>query len=520
MRLYDTLDFYARIQPDAEFAVFAGRRMTYSEAARTTNRIANALIGDGLAIGDRVAFLAKNSIESVLFYYGAAKAGVVPVPLNYRLALPEWAYIVGDARAKSVIASAAFHEAIDAVRADLPAVQRWRVFGAAPRAGWQAYEEWIAGASDAAPGRFIEEQADAYQMYTSGTTGRPKGAVITQHAVTSNVIQFLIAYPDMHRERFLIVAPVYHAAAAICSFLTIASAGSLVIQEDFAPGPVVDALCSEGITFALLVPAMIQACLVMVPDVERRDYSKLKRILYGASPIAEQTLRRALEIFACEFVQGYGMTETTAAVTNLRPEDHQRGLRGEKPQLLLSAGRALPGTDVMVVDEHDRPLPNGSIGEIVARGPQLMRGYWNLEAASREALRGGWMHTGDAGTMDDEGFLYIQDRVKDMIVSGGENIYPREIEEVLYTHPAIAEAAIIGVPDEKWGETVKAIVVLKQNAGATAEDIVAFCRGKLAGYKQPRSVDFIAALPRNPSGKVLKRELREPYWKGHTRRVS
>jgi fatty-acyl-CoA synthase len=419
-----------------------------------------------------------------------------------------------------VIAGAAFQEAIDGVRKEVPGVQRWRVFGDTPRKGWTSYDDWTAAAPDTVPDRFIEERADAYQMYTSGTTGRPKGAVITQHAVTSNVIQFLIAYPDMDRERILIVAPIYHAAAAICSFLTIASGGSLVIQEDFAPAPVVDALSGEGVTFALLVPAMIQACLVMVPDVDKRDYSKLKRILYGASPIAEQTLRRALEVFACAFVQGYGMTETTAAVTNLRPEDHQRALRGEKPELLLSAGRALPGTEVRIVDEHDQPVPNGTIGEIVARGPQLMRGYWNLEAASREALKGGWMHTGDAGTMDGEGFLYIQDRVKDMIVSGGENVYPREIEEVLYAHPAIAEAAIIGVPDEKWGETVKAIVVLKQNASATADEIVGFCRGKLAGYKQPRSVDFVAALPRNPSGKVLKRELREPYWKGHNRRVS
>ena len=216
---------------------------------------------------------------------------------------------------------------------------------------------------------------------------------------------------------------------------------------------------------------------------------------------------------------GYGMTETTAAVTYLLPSDHKRALAG-KPELLLSAGRAMVGTEVRIVDAQDRTVPTGEVGEIVARGPQMMRGYWNLPEASHEALRGGWMHTGDAGRMDAEGYVYISDRVKDMIVSGGENVYPREVEEVLFQHPAIADVAVIGVPDEKWGESVKAIVVLREGAAADAAALLEHCQGRLAGYKRPRSVDFVAELPRNPSGKVLKRELREPFWKGQGRRVS
>jgi acyl-CoA synthetase (AMP-forming)/AMP-acid ligase II len=213
------------------------------------------------------------------------------------------------------------------------------------------------------------------------------------------------------------------------------------------------------------------------------------------------------------------MTETTAALTFLSPADHRQALEA-RPELLLSAGRPLPGTELRIVDENDEPVPVGSVGEIVARGDQLMRGYWNLPEASAEALRGGWMHTGDAGILDEEGYLFIQDRVKDMIVSGGENVYPREVENALFEHPAVADVAVIGVPDEKWGESVKAIVVLREGKQARADDLVEFCKGRLARYKQPRSVDFVEALPRNASGKVLKKELREKYWQGHDRRVS
>jgi fatty-acyl-CoA synthase len=229
-------------------------------------------------------------------------------------------------------------------------------------------------------------------------------------------------------------------------------------------------------------------------------------------------LRRAVEVFKCDFAQGYGMTETTAVISYLLPSDHVRALR-EKPSLLLSAGRPLVGTEVRLVDDHDNPVAQGQIGEIIMRGPQLMRGYWNLPDATEEALKGGWMHTGDAGVMDEEGFIYIQDRVKDMIVSGGENVYPREVEEVLFQHPAIADAAVIGVPDPRWGETVKAIVVPREGQQPTAEEIMEYCRGRLGGFKLPRSVDFAESLPRNPSGKVLKRELRERYWAGEARRV-
>jgi acyl-CoA synthetase (AMP-forming)/AMP-acid ligase II len=518
MRLHDFLDFHAREHPAAEFAVQDGQRLAYADARDAADRLAHALVHAGLAVGDRLAILGKNSIPYVLAYFGASKAGAVPVPLNYRLAPPELVYILNDAQAKLLVAAAEYRSVIDSIRSELKTVTRFISIGGGRAPGWDDYEGWVSGEPPTPAARTIGDGDDVYQMYTSGTTGRPKGAVVTHRAVTANLVQGNLYLAGELGERWLIVAPLYHAAAAVTAFAAVYSGGSLYIMTDFAPAEVVRALSEERIARATLVPAMIQACLVGVPDVAQRRYDSLRIITYGASPISEQTLRRAIEVFQCEFVQGYGMTETTAVLTYLPAADHVRALR-EKPELLLSAGRAVAGTDIRIVDEQDRPVVRGAIGQIIARGPQLMRGYWNQAEATAEALRDGWMHTGDAGVMDAEGYIYIQDRVKDMIVSGGENVYPREVEDALFQHPVVADAAVIGVPDERFGEAVKAVIVLREGQSATEQDIIEFCRERLGGYKRPRSVDFVPALPRNPSGKVLKRELREKYWAGHRRRV-
>lgn len=519
MRLHDFLDYQAQQHPDAPFAVFGPRRISYREAQESANRIAHALLADGLVKGDRVALLAKNSLDYMLLYYGSFKAGMVLVPLNYRLAGPEWTYIIQDAGARAVIASGGYVAEIEKLRPELRSVERFIAADAEAPAGWAPYARWYSAHAPTPPDVDVTDADDVYQMYTSGTTGRPKGAVLTHRAVSSNIAQFSTGIGVAPGDRYLIVAPLYHAAAAVGSFWIVAMGGCLYIHEDFVPAEVIRTLSEEHVAGATLVPAMIQACLVLVPDAAERKYDDLRFIVYGASPIAEETLRQAMKVFGCDFVQGYGMTETTAALTFLMPEDHERALQG-RPELLLSAGRPLVGTEIRIVDERDQPVPNGTVGQVIARGPQLMRGYWNLPEASAEALKSGWMHTGDAARMDDEGYIYIQDRVKDMIVSGGENVYPREVEDVLYQHPAVAEAAVIGVPSDQWGEAVKAIVVLREGQSATEDELIEFCRGRLAGFKRPRSVDFIDTLPRNPSGKVLKRELREPYWAGQTRRVS
>jgi acyl-CoA synthetase (AMP-forming)/AMP-acid ligase II len=366
--------------------------------------------------------------------------------------------------------------------------------------------------------RDLAADHDLWQMYTSGTTGRPKGAVLTHAAVDANATQIRAAFSIQPGDNLLLVMPLFHAGAAMSMVLAIGAGASMRIMAEFDPTACVQILDEEAVTCATFVPAMIQAMLAQGPDVGERKYRHLRTIAYGASAITEETLRQAMETFGCDFVQVFGQTESSAGLTALGPDIHRRAIAGEA-HLLLSCGRPLLGTEIAVVDADDQPVKTGEVGEIIARGPQTMRGYWNLPDATAAALAGGWLHTGDAGRSDEEGFLYICDRLKDMIVSGGENIYSREIEDVLHRIPAVAEAAVIGVPDDRWGETVKAVVVIRAGETLTEEAVIASCREYLAGYKAPRSVDFIDALPRNASGKVLKTVLREPFWSERNRHV-
>jgi acyl-CoA synthetase (AMP-forming)/AMP-acid ligase II len=519
VRLHDFFDYQARERLDAEFAIHRVRRISYRAALAETNQLANAFVRAGLRIGDRVAFVSRNCIEHVLVYFAASKAGVVPVPLNVRLPATQWAYMINDAEARVLVAGADQRHAVDQIRENLTSVERYVAIGTAATPPWVDYHTWVGGEPESPPDRSVTREDDVYQMYTSGTTGRPKGAIITQAALVAHLVQMAVALGVEPGRRTLVITPLSHAHAAIQSLLCICGGGCLYIMDDFDPTETVRALSEERIGVAVLVPAIIRACLTAVPDVAERRYPHLRLIAYGASPIARNTLERAIEVFRCGFVQGYGMTETTAGVTFLLPSDHARGL-ADKPALLTSAGRPAIGTEVGVVDDRDIPRPVGTVGEVVARGPTLMRGYWKRPAESAEALRGGWMHTGDLGIMDEEGYLYIVDRLHDVIVSGGENVYPRMVEEVLFQHPAIADAAAIGVPDDRWGEAVKAIVVLREGARATASDIIEFCRDRLGAFQRPRSIEFRDMLPYTASGKLLRRALREPYWADRPRRVS
>uniref|UniRef100_UPI000593FE61 AMP-binding protein n=1 Tax=Nocardia higoensis TaxID=228599 RepID=UPI000593FE61 len=379
------------------------------------------------------------------------------------------------------------------------------------------FAEDVAATSDDAIDRNIPADAIYHQMYTSGTTGKPKGAMVSHRAACTNALQIQLALGSVRRAT-LCVMPLFHAGAAL-QILAYTSGGcSVHVVRDFDRSDVLREMSERRIQLLTLAPAMIQTMLDD-PLAAELDFSALELMVYGSAPMAVELVKRAMDVFGCDFAQAYGMTETCAVATILAPEDHHRALAG-RPEILASAGRAVLGSSVHVVGPDGAMLPSGAVGEIVVRGPQLMDGYWGLEDATRAALDGGWMHTGDAGYLDSEGFVFISDRVKDMIVSGGENIYPREIEEILFELPGVADVAVIGVPSERWGESPIAVVVPAAGATLTEQMVLDHCRAQLAKFKCPVSVTFVDALPRSAVGKVLKRDLREPYWQGRDRRIN
>jgi acyl-CoA synthetase (AMP-forming)/AMP-acid ligase II len=518
MLLHEYMEYFAREAPDHPCVEMEDVLLTYGEANRRCNQIAAACTAAGLKRGDRFAWLSRNSIDLMLIFYGLSKVGVVPVPLNYRLAPAEWRYIINDCQASILVCEDEYCAGLDSIREDLEHIDLFLSTGKSD-SSWSPFSSWIMDQPDENPDLPGDPSDDLYQMYTSGTTGLPKGAVLSQGAIDANTRMIGTQF-GMHPldTRVLLVMPMYHAGAGITHKTAVSNGATVIIHKDFDPQAAVTALQEGAITNCTMVPAMIQACLVHVPDIMDREFPSLRTMGYGASPIAEETLRRALGVFKCNFSQVFGMTETTACVTLLSPAAHQRALAGE-PKLLLSCGRAAPGTRIRIIDDKGAEVERGVVGEISVKGPQLMSTYWNLPEATEKTLQNGWLMTGDAAYMDEEGFVFIQDRIKDMIVSGGENVYPAEVESALFEHPAVADAAVIGIPSKQWGESILAFLVLRQGETISQDEIVEFCRSRLAGYKIPKDVEFLDEIPRNPSGKVLKKDLREPYWKGVERRV-
>lgn len=510
---------HAAERPDHAYLHVDDETITYAELDHRTNRVASALSVAGVRAGDRVALLDKNSAACLDVMFGAAKCGAVYVPLSWRLAAPEIAAIISDAGASVLLVGAEFVPTIATIADGLHTVRLIVGIdggtGALSDRRYVPDADWLAGVDDTHDPGVIPEPSDlALLMYTSGTTGRPKGVMLPHSSLLGRLAdQGAVWSYDAHTVH-LVSMPLFHIGGTVITLDGIAPGGTTVLMRQFEPAQALELISKHRVTNALLVPAMIQFMLDS-PGCTDVDWSSMRSLIYGASPISESVLRRAMDTMRCDLTQIYGMTEHSGSISSLPPHAHVR------PELLRSCGLPMPWVDVRIVDPTSgEDMAEGEVGEIWARSDQLMSGYWNQPEATAAALTAdGWYRTGDAGHRDPEGYLYIRDRVKDMIISGGENIYPAEIENVLMDHPAILDVAVISVPDERWGETPKAVVVTRPGTTLAPTDLIAFCRQQLAGFKCPTSVDFVEALPRNPSGKILKFELREPHWRGHERNV-
>jgi acyl-CoA synthetase (AMP-forming)/AMP-acid ligase II len=516
--LVDSIRRHAAGTPNAVAFHFEGRDTTYAAFDRNTNKVANALVAAGLRRGDHICFLGKNSDCFFELLYGAMKVGVIMTPVNWRLAPPEMVYIINNAEAPALFVGPEFNAAVRGFASQLSMV-RLTVAMEGGEADWPGYIKWR-DAQPETPPQYVAQPDDiAVQLYTSGTTGHPKGAMLS-HKNLLNLTGPKSEVPDWNRwsaeDVTLVTMPVFHIAGAGWGTFGLFYGAKNVVMRDFDPGAALDYIQTYRVSKCILVPAALQF-VVRHPKAKQTDFSCLKYMLYGASPIPLELLKECMVVFGCGFVQMYGMTETTGGICVLGPEDHTP----EGSQRMRSAGKAMEGVEFAIIDPEGKQLGPNEVGEIATRSASNMVGYWKMEEATRATIGpDGWLRTGDAGYIDEDGYIYIQDRIKDMIISGGENIYPAEVENAIFGHPAVAEVAVIGVPDEKWGESVYAIVVKKPGQDVTPAEIITYARERIAHYKAPKAVEFIDALPRNPSGKILRRELREPFWEGKSRRVN
>jgi acyl-CoA synthetase (AMP-forming)/AMP-acid ligase II len=507
--MYLTQSLHRNLQqdPDRPATIYRDRTRTMAESVDRIAGLAGALAGLGVQRGDRVGILALNSDRYQEYFHAVPWMGAAINPVNIRWSAAEIAYSLVESDTRVLFVDDAFAPMIPALREQFPGLSTVIHCGDGDLpAGAVSYETLVA---DNAPVDDTRTGGDDLLgvFYTGGTTGHPKGVMLSHNNVMVSAIGCLASgHFVLPGGRLLHTAPLFH-LAGIAAWVAGCQVGSThVIVPMFNPAEVMKAIADHRVTDALLVPTMVQM-LVDDPAITDTDMSSLVHLLYGASPISEAVLERARKVFpAAGFTQGYGMTELSPGATLLTPADH------DNPALHRSAGRAAPHVEVRIVDPNDKEVARGEVGEIVVRGDNVMLGYWNRPEDTAAAVRDGWMHTGDGGRMDENGYVFIVDRIKDMIITGGENVYSAEVENALAGHPAVAACAVIGVPDPDWGERVHAVVVLLPGQQATAEDIRAHCKTLIAGYKAPRSVDFVDALPMSGAGKILKRDLRERYW--------
>jgi acyl-CoA synthetase (AMP-forming)/AMP-acid ligase II len=511
---------HARWTPRKVATVFGEVRTTYAELHERSDRLLAALGALGLARGDRVATLSDNCGRYVEVVAAAAKGGLVVVPINPRLNAQEVAYILRNSEPSVLMASLTYRETIAEARRSAPGLER--VFYLEEDEGEDAYGRLVAGATASPAPVEVDAEDPLFISYTSGTTGSHKGALMTHHNLIINSANVALNCEMTPATRALVVMP---QSTGGCNHHiivpTLFVGGTLVVMDarNFEPGRFLGAIQDHAITHVQLVPTMIYR-LLDYPQFDRFDRSSLKVLGYGSAPMAVERLREALDRFGPILVQTYGQTEAGSMAVCMSKQHHIDALASGRLEILGSSGRPINTVDVRIVDDEGNEVPVGEMGEAVFRGDTIMRGYWNAPEATAEALRDGWLHTGDIVRADEEGFIYHVDRKKDIIISGGVNISAREIEEVIYRHPGVRECAVIAVPDPHWGESVKAVVSIRDGHKVTAEEIVEICRANLAGFKRPRSVDFVEEFPKSGMGKILKRELKKLYWRDRERLVS
>jgi fatty-acyl-CoA synthase len=513
---------YAEQQYPRRTAVVCNEnRYNYAEFADRARRLAGALVQKGVQPGDRVAFLCTNCHRLLEAYYGVLEAGAVLLPLNVRLSAAELGYILNDAGATTLFVERQFLPLVEALRKDLKSVKTFVLLEGAPAGSWllpQNYEELLAAATPhRADVAAVDENAIAELFYTSGTSAHPKGVMLTHRNIYLHAMHVCMAFQIPNANVELHTIPLFHANGwGVPHFLTVLGGKHVMIQR-FDPKEVFRLIEKEGARTCSLVPIMATA-LVNCPERKNYNLSSLTRIVIGGAASSPTLIREVEEAFGCQCFSGYGLTETSPALS-LSPMKEGLGWEGEQRYVgQAMTGFPVPGVEMRVVDSNDQDVPadGRSIGEIIVRGDGVMEGYWRQPEATAEAFRGGWFHTGDMATLNEDGYFLVVDRKKDIIVSGGENISSLELEKAILAHPAVLEAAVLPVPDEKWGEVPKALVVLKPAAQASESELLDFCRSRLSHYKCPRSFEFVDNLPKTGTGKILKKDLRKKYWHGQT----
>jgi long-chain acyl-CoA synthetase len=499
--------------PESEAVVFEGSRLTFRELDDRSSALANSLADMGYKKGDRVAVLAENTHKYLEIYFAVSKLGMSVTPLNFRLSDDELDYIVNDSESTGLLVGDGYEERVLALKDKLGLIKNWIALDNSVE-GLKSYEELIASASNTDPDVEVDEDEMVVLMYTGGTTGLPKGVMMSNRNLMTALISVNLEFCFNETDTTCYVLPLFH-VSFWAAFGLLMVGGKVVINKKPDMNEIMQLIQDEKCTHINSVPT-IYGWILMLTDVSAYDTSSLRKITYAGSPFPPEVLKNCIKAFGDKFSQAYGMTEALGA-TVLREVDHH--LEGEKSKLLLSTGKAIKCARIGVVGENDQFLPPGEIGEIVLKGKHVMMGYWKKPDVTAEVMRNGWYHTGDMGYMDENKYLFLVDRKADMIVTGGENVYPKETEDALYEHNAVQECAVVSAPDAKWGERVQAAVVLKQGESVTEQELIDHCKERLAGYKCPKAVEFWEEIPKTPIGKIIRKDVKMKYWEGQERTI-